>query len=336
MWIDFPIARCSRYNRFAPHRLWNPRNPSMTNQVYKLLLVFSVSFLLGAPALRGQATEASVNKELQALRVSSTPMPGVPPDPHAPKAMADTERPAAILQAAKDVRSLAAGASKVKLADSLIHIAFQGEVGKDALQASADALAQALSETPQPAGKDGTPVPGYIDLARLGTIAGITTSLKDPQLDKANEIVAENEADAAKADFTLKDLNGKKYTLSALKGKIVLINFWSTQCPTCLKEMQDLDLIFTHFESQGLVILSITGDNPFATNKYMAGKNYHPTILFDDNNKAGKQFHVDDLRPEGLPRSFVFDRDGKLVARSLDTCTQRQFFSMLAKAGLHP
>jgi hypothetical protein len=46
---------------------------------------------------------------------------------------------------------------------------------------------------------------------------------------------------------------------------------------------------------------------------------------------VAKQFHVD-----GLPRSFVFNRDGKLVAESIDMRTQRQFFVMLAAAGLQP
>jgi peroxiredoxin len=306
----------------------------MNNQICKLLLA---AVFLAAPVMWGQATESSVNKQLQALRVVAMPsMPGMPPDPHAPVPIADADRPAAIIKAATDIHSLPAGPAKVKLADALVRIAGQNEVGADAIKAAADTLAQALSETPQQPGKDGLPPQAYMDLARLVHIAEMTVSLKDPQFDKATEILVANDADVAKADFTLKDLNGKKVTLSGLKGKIVLINFWSVQCPACVKEMQDLDLIYTHFESQGLVILSLTGDNPFKANNYLTGRNYHPVVLFDDGNKVGKQFHVDDLHPEGLPRSFVFDRDGKLVAQSIDTCSQRQFFTMLAKAGLHP
>jgi hypothetical protein len=54
-------------------------------------------------------------------------------------------------------------------------------------------------------------------------------------------------------------------------------------------------------------------------------------VLLDDGGKVAKQFHVD-----GLPRSFVFNRDGKLVAESIDMRTQRQFFEMFASAGLEP
>lgn len=306
----------------------------MTNQRYVILIAL---ILLASPSLRGQATASSINKQLQGLNVASGPaMPGAPVDPSKAAGVSDAQRPAAITQTATDIRTLPAGAAKVKLADRLAHAATQGEAGRDALQAAADTLAQTLTESPQPAEKDGEPADAYMILAKIARYAQITSSLKDPMLTKADEILVANEADAAKADFTLKDVNGKKVTLSSLKGKIVLINFWSSACMPCIKEMQDLDLIYTHYEPQGLMILSITGDNPFRANAYLSGKGYHPTVLFDDGGKVGKDFHVDELHPEGLPKSFVFDREGKLVGVSIDMCTQRQFFVMLGKAGLQP
>lgn len=301
----------------------------------KCTLLIAVVFLV-SPSLWGQASESSINKQLQSLRfVAGPPMPGAPSDSQK-QAVTDAQRPAAILQVAKDIGTLPAGAGKLKLATQLVQIASAGETGSEALQASADTLAQTLTQTPQQPGKDGLPPLPYMQLAKLARIAQITTSLQDPMLTKAAGILAANDADVAKADFTLKDLNGKKYTLSALKGKIVLVNFWATQCVACKKEMQDLDLIYTHYQSQGLLILSITGDNPFATNRYLSGKDYHPPVLFDDGGKVAKDFHVDELHPEGLPRTFVFNRDGKLVGESIDACTQRQFFSMLGQAGLEP
>lgn len=297
-------------------------------------LVIALS-LFASPALWGQANLSTINKQLKALSAPPPPMaPGAPPNAQANAP--DSQRPAKILQLAKDIRTLPAGAPKVKAAETLTQIASQGESGDEVLQATADTLAQALSETPQPADKDGTPADPYMDLARITQIAGIKTTLTDPMLAKAAATVSSNTADAAKADFTLKDLNGKKVTLSALRGKIVLINFWALQCVPCKQEMQDLDLIYTHYQQQGLVILSISSENPFAINKYLNSRGYHPAVLIDDGNKVGKEFHVDQLHPEGLPRTFVFNRDGKLVAESLGSCTQHQFFTMLATAGLQP
>jgi peroxiredoxin len=290
--------------------------------------------LLASPMLWGQANLSAINKQLKTL---STPPPqGPDASPNAQPGVSDAQRSAMVLQLAKDIKALPAGAAKVKAADTLAHAATEGEAGDDALQATTDTLAQALSETPQQPGKDGLPPQPYMDLAKLVQYAGMKTTLSDPMLAKAEQIADANRADAGKADFTLKDRNGKKVTLSALRGKIVLVNFWSSGCAFCASEMQNLDLIYTHYQSQGLEVLSITGDNPFKAGDYLASKGYHPTVLFDTDGKVGKAFHVDELRDDALPRTFVFDRDGKLVALSIDTSTQRQFFAMLALAGLQP
>jgi peroxiredoxin len=312
----------------------------MTNLSSKFLIAVVV---LASPALWGQATESSIKQQIQTLGVVPMgPGPGGMPggsaygDPNAPKpvVLSDDKRPAAIIKVAADIGSLPAGVARVQLADLLVHAATQGEVGREAIQASADTLAKALSDTPQQPGKDDLPAMPYMDLARLARYAGVMTPLKDPQLTKADEILVANDADVAKLDFTLKDVNGKKVVFSSLKGKIVLVNFWSGPCMACRKEMTDLDLIYTHFESRGLVVLSIispTPDDLLDLNHFLLRGPYHPRVLLDDKGKVAAMFHVD-----SQPKTFVFDRDGKLVAESINYCTQRQFFEMLAKGGLHP
>ncbi len=195
-----------------------------------------------------------------------------------------------------------------------------------------DTLAQFLKETPQKLNKQGQPAEPYMEVAKLVRYEGATAALDDPQYTQAMQALAANDADAAKADFTLKDMKGKKVTLSKLKGKIVLVNFWATWCPPCRKEMADLDAIYTHNQSQGLVVLSLSSEKPFTIGQFFAqAPPYHPEVLLDQGGKVAKQFHVD-----GLPTTFVFDRDGKLAAKAIDMRTQRQFFALLATAGLKP
>jgi thiol-disulfide isomerase/thioredoxin len=174
------------------------------------------------------------------------------------------------------------------------------------------------------------PMP-YMDLARLARYEQVNVTLNDPLYQKALDTLASNDADVAKADFTLKDLNRKPWTLSQLRGKIVMVNFWATWCPPCREEMPILDAIYTHYQNEGLVVLSITDETPLTVVPFLTGKSYNPPVLIDSNDAVHKQFHI-----IGIPKTYVFDRDGKLVGETIDQATQKQFFALLAKTGLKP
>jgi thiol-disulfide isomerase/thioredoxin len=274
---------------------------------------FIAVFILATPYLHGQASPATIAGEIGKLR-----------------SLPDQERPAATIKAANEIDALPPGINKVELADKVSQRVTEGDQGRGALQAVANALSKALAESPLHIRGNEPPEP-YMDLARLARYEHVTVSLDDPVYKKALDILAANEADIAKADFTLADLDNKKWTLSELRGKIVLVNFWATWCPPCRAEMPNLDALYTQYANQGLVILSITDENPSIVNSFLQGKNYHPPVLIDSDRAVNNEFHV-----EGIPQTFVFDRDGKLAGIAIDQSTIRQFLAMLSQAGLKP
>ena len=287
-------------------------NGDIVTRSRRILLV-CLAALLAVPVLAAQVTESALVKQLNGLR-----------------ALPDAQRPAATIQLAQEIGTLPPGEAKVQYADALSNLVTEGDQGSDALQAVGDVLSKALAESPVPANGDEPPMP-YMELAQLVRYEGVTTTLTDPLYVKAGAILAANDADIAKADFTLKDLHNKPVTLSALRGKIVLVNFWATWCPPCRAEMPALDFLSTRFASQGLEVLSITDEDPFKVGSFLAPTKYHPSVLLDPGDKVHKQFHV-----VGIPRTFLFDRDGKLLSVGIDERTAKQFLTMLSKTDLHP
>ncbi len=114
-----------------------------------------------------------------------------------------------------------------------------------------------------------------------------------------------------------------------LRGKVVLVNFWATWCPPCRKEMPDLETLYKQFKDQGLVILAISDEDESKVTPFVAEQRVTYPILLDPGRKVNELFQI-----EGIPKTFVYDRSGKLVAQSIDMRTRRQFLEMLAQAGL--
>jgi peroxiredoxin len=240
----------------------------------------------------------------------------------------DDQRGKTTTALALQIRALPAGMNKVRLAVGLAGLSTEGDFGHDTLQAVAATLSGALAETPVP-GQNGQPARPYMELAQLVRYEHVTTDLKDAELTKADALLETQEGEIQKADFTLIDLSGKAWTLSDLKGKVVLVNFWATWCPPCRKEMPDLNTLANRFAGQGLVILSISDEDASKVAPYIAEHKFTYPILLDPGGKTAQSFHVD-----GIPKSFVFDRAGKLVAQSIDMRTQGQFLEMLKSAGI--
>ena len=273
----------------------------------------AAAFALAAPLLHAQVKESKIIDQIKKLR-------DVP----------DAQKPAAALKIAADINTMPPSQAKVRLADDLAHRIDEGDQGAEVVQATAETLAKALAESPVAPKRDEIPMP-YVDLAKLVRYEDAAVALPDPLYKKAEQKLLDDEADIQKADFSLKDIHNKTVTLSELRGKIVLVNFWATWCAPCRLEMGDLDVIYNYFQPQGLVVLSITDEDLFKVGKYLAPTKYRPTVLIDPGGKVHQQFHID-----GIPHTYLFGRDGKLLAVAIDQRSRRQFLKMLEKTDLHP
>jgi peroxiredoxin len=116
-------------------------------------------------------------------------------------------------------------------------------------------------------------------------------------------------------DFEAKDIAGQTVKLSALKGQVVLLDFWATWCPPCRVEIPNLLEIFRKFKDKKFVIISVSLDRdlPLAR-KFVAEKEMNWVHIIDReaaSEIAGK------YQVEYIPSTFLINRAGKIEALQL-------------------
>lgn len=107
-------------------------------------------------------------------------------------------------------------------------------------------------------------------------------------------------------NFTLNNLSGETVSLEDYRGKTVLINFWGTECPFCVKEMPDLNNLYINHMNEDFEVLAINvGESEKKVKKFLNDEDYQFTILLDDKADIAVKYMV-----TGIPMSIMIDEEG--------------------------
>ena len=116
------------------------------------------------------------------------------------------------------------------------------------------------------------------------------------------------------ADFELNsmDEDNKKYKLSELKGKVIILNFWATWCGPCRMEIPDFNELYLNNKEEGLIILGIsTDDSKRGLSNFLKSYKVEYPILFGSSKQIGKiSNEYGGIR--ALPTSVIIGRNGEI------------------------
>jgi thiol-disulfide isomerase/thioredoxin len=114
-------------------------------------------------------------------------------------------------------------------------------------------------------------------------------------------------------DFSASRLDGTQVRLSALKGKVVFLNFWATWCPPCREEMPSMEALYQRFRDKDLEFLAVDiQEDKDAVAAFM--KEYGLTFpaVLDSTGRISAEYGI-----RGIPTTFIIDREGGIIASAV-------------------
>jgi len=112
----------------------------------------------------------------------------------------------------------------------------------------------------------------------------------------------------AAADFTLPQLNGDPVSLSALRGRPVVMEFWATWCAPCRYSTPSLEAVYRRYQDRGVVVLLVNQGESAEQIRAWSGKRFTAPMLLDHDGAVAGRYGV-----VGIPRLFILDRDGHII-----------------------
>ncbi len=115
--------------------------------------------------------------------------------------------------------------------------------------------------------------------------------------------------------FTVLDLEGTEVEFESFRGKVVLLDFWATWCPPCVKDLPDLTRLHERYQEDGLVVLSVSideGDDAAAKVEAMVEERRakHPVFLDATEASAWSSYRV-----KVVPTQYLIDAQGQIVGQ---------------------
>jgi thiol-disulfide isomerase/thioredoxin len=163
----------------------------------------------------------------------------------------------------------------------------------------------------------------------MGVISRRALLISIPGASSAAMLSAQNEAEKA-PNFWARTLDGDRYTNDTVKGKVVLLQFWTTWCPHCRRDQASVENIVEDFKGKDLIVLAVdVGEPRKKVRKYLEeSPRSCKIVLMEDTNLAAM------FATTAYPVYVLIDRDGNLAGRQTGSSGEAGLRRLLAKSGM--
>ena len=129
-------------------------------------------------------------------------------------------------------------------------------------------------------------------------------------------------------DFTVTLMDGSKFTLSKQAGKVVLLNFWTTWCGPCCREMPAFQWLYDEYDSDEVVILAMNfGEDAATVDSFILRNGYTFPVGYDTDGTVGSQY-----LGGSIPYTAVFNKDGTIYQDFVGASTAQAQYEEYKKA----
>ncbi|MFE2063118.1 TlpA family protein disulfide reductase [Streptomyces sp. NPDC059467] len=136
---------------------------------------------------------------------------------------------------------------------------------------------------------------------------------------------------AAAPDLSGKTVDGKQLDVADYKGKVVVVNVWGSWCAPCRAEAPNFEKVYQDLGAKGVQFVGINTRDTSVQNAVAFEKQQGVTYpsLYDPTGRMLLRFKKGTLNLQTVPSTLVFDRDGKIAARSLSPLSEDKLREMI-------
>ncbi|NLM01075.1 MAG: redoxin domain-containing protein [Treponema sp.] len=128
-------------------------------------------------------------------------------------------------------------------------------------------------------------------------------------------------------DFSLEMTDGKMFRLFENLDKPILVNYWATWCPPCVREFPDLEEMYAKYKDRMNFIAVNSGENKNTIESFMNKHKYKIPVAMDSSSSVGRMYQI-----SGIPTTFIVATDGSMVYGHVGMMTNAQMTQAIEDA----